>query len=81
MEEALMEGSCLENERADTRHIELNSEIEALVTKIRNIAKMFRKSPVMNDDLQRCIKADLPKKKHGLQLALDVRTRLVLKSN
>ena len=78
MEEALMEGACLGHARADTRQIELNADIEALVTKIRNTAKLFRKSPVMNEVLQNCIKADLPKKKNGLQLLLDVRTRLVL---
>ena len=67
-----MESSTMEVDLSDVRNIELSAEIEAMVTKIRNTAKFFRKSPVSNDALQACLKADLNK---CYQMILDVKTR------
>ena len=57
------------------KSIELSSDYEPIVKKVRDTAKLFKRSPVSNDNLQRHIKAtreDLP---NGLNLILDVRTR------
>ena len=52
--------------------IELREDIEDMVTKVRNTSKFFRHSPVSNDALQKCIKAD-HNKTH--QMILDVKNR------
>ena len=58
----------------DVRNIELTSDIEIPVKKIRDTAKMFRRSPVYNEVLQKYIKAD-PDIGKKLQLKIDTRTR------
>ena len=73
-QEAPQEGTTLEFESADIRNIELSTDIETLVKKIRDTVKFFRKSPVKNDQLQDAIKSD-PDIGKKLQLILDVRTR------
>ena len=75
-QEEVHDGATLQIEQPDTNNIELNSAIEAAVKKIRDTAKMFRKSPVSNDMLQKCIKAD-PDINKSLKLILDVKTRWV----
>ena len=67
-----MENLSLDIDQSDVGSIEFIPEIQALVTKIRNTAKMFRKSPVSNDLLQKYIKNAEGKRLH---LLLDVRTR------
>ena len=56
----------------EEENIELREDIEEMVTKVRNTTKFFRHSPVSNDELQKCIKADF-NKTH--QMILDVKNR------
>ena len=71
-DELISEEPIFLEELGDGSHIELSSDIEIPIKKIRDTVKMFKNSPVYNDHLQRCIKLELGKKK---QLLLDVRTR------
>ena len=70
----MQEGPSLQFEKQDTGNIVLNPDFDSLVKKIRDTVKMFRKSPVKNDMLQKCIKADLNK---AYNLILDTKTRWV----
>ena len=71
---SLNDGFSFQLEQGDASNVQLSSDIEIPVKKIRDTVKMFRNSPVYNDHLQKYIQADPDhgKKKH---LILDTRTR------
>ena len=70
--ELFREDAALGFNHDEVRNVELNPDIEALVTKIRDTAKMFKNSPVSSDTLQKFMKADNMKPR---KLILDVKTR------
>ena len=74
VEEGAQDDATFQFAQPDTTNVELTFELEALVKKIRDTAKMFRNSPVSNDMLQKCVKAD-PDINQFLKLKLDVKTR------
>ena len=72
--EDLHDGASFQIEQGNSNNIQLSSDIELPIKKIRDTAKMFRKSPVFNDHLQKRLLAD-PDHGKKRQLLLDVRTR------
>ena len=69
------EGEEEETDNAtDSMFPELNDQLVPIIKKVRKIVRIFRKSPMKNDTLQKYIKAKNPTAK-TLNLVIDVRTR------
>ena len=74
-DEETEEGEEEETDNAtDSMFPELNDQLVPIIKKVRKIVRIFRKSPMKNDTLQKYIKAKNPTAK-TLNLVIDVRTR------
>ena len=64
---------CIVSESMDPQNaLALNFDISKIVTKVRRIVKIFKRSPLKNETLQTYVKETYP---NGLNVVLDCKTR------